>query len=291
MLYPSRLKQSGGGTGGTDVYIDGVKSSASRVDITSPIVKPSLTSTSIFVNYNDEIYGFDSNEQVMYKLVNNEFVLVGNLPYPFATTQTRVVVYNNEMHLLGGNNVEGYSQNHYKWNGTSWVSVSTLPYDFYSGRAVIYDNEIHILGGLGTSNYVNHYKWDGTSWVSASTLPMPVQSYTDAVVYNNEIHIFDGYGTPYRKKHYKWDGNTWSEDVELLESPSAGSVSIVYDGKIHCFYLKTHVEFDGTEWIKVNELELPCNYSAVEYNQTILYNTQSGYLVDINRIFKFVSIE
>ena len=31
---------------------------------------------------------------------------------------------------------------HYKWTGSSWSNVSTLPYDFYYGSAVVYNNEI-----------------------------------------------------------------------------------------------------------------------------------------------------
>ena len=44
---------------------------------------------------------------------------------------------------------------HYKWNGTEWTSVSTLPYSFFSGSVVVYNNEIHILGGL--NNSTAHY--------------------------------------------------------------------------------------------------------------------------------------
>ena len=86
-LYKSVKKQEGGGTGGTDVYIDGVKSSASRVDI-------------------------------------NSFI---KLPYTFYYGS--VVVYNNEIHILGGSGSANYTK-HYKWNGTTWSEVSTLPYAF-----------------------------------------------------------------------------------------------------------------------------------------------------------------
>ena len=63
------------------------------------------------------------------------------------------VVYNNEIHIIGF----GTDKYHYKWDGSSWTSVSTAPYRTYSGAsAVVYNNAIHILGG--TSYPTNHYK-------------------------------------------------------------------------------------------------------------------------------------
>ena len=82
------------------------------------------------------------------------------MPYGFYYGSS--VVYNNEIHILGGSGSTSYvpnGENHYKWNGSSWTSVSTLPYEFYEGRAVVYNNEIDILGGdaYGTDKSKNHY--------------------------------------------------------------------------------------------------------------------------------------
>ena len=100
---------------------------------------------------------------------------------------------NNEIHIFGGNT---YDTAHYKYNGTSWESVSTLPYRFYGGSAVVLNNEIHILGSSYYSNG-NHpeakkyYKYNGTSWESVSTLPYEFYE-GSAVVLGNEIHILGG---------------------------------------------------------------------------------------------------
>jgi hypothetical protein len=89
------------------------------------------------------------------------------LPYGFAYGSA--VVYNGEIHILGG---ENNTLSHYKWNGTSWVSVSTLPYSLMRGAAVVYNNEIHILGGyISGTALAHHYKWDGTSWTDVGSLP------------------------------------------------------------------------------------------------------------------------
>ena len=66
---------------------------------------------------------------------------------------------NNEIHILGSNSGEsGTPKKHYKWDGSSWTSVSTLPYYFYNGSAVVLNNEIHILGGGSSGTLTKHYK-------------------------------------------------------------------------------------------------------------------------------------
>ena len=63
------------------------------------------------------------------------------------------MVLNNEIHILGGYNG---NTKHYKYDGSTWTSVSTLPYGFRHGSAVVLNNEIHILGGYDsrTKHYI-----------------------------------------------------------------------------------------------------------------------------------------
>ena len=194
MLYPSRLKQSGGGTGGTEVYIDGVKSSAERVDLNSLIKLPNLSGNPQIIIYDDKIHilGIGSSNINHYKY-DDGWIEVSELPYGFSSGVA--LVYNNEIHILGAYASENRTK-HYKWNGTSWVSVSTLPYQFYYGSAVVYNDEIHILGSVESSSQTKHYKWNGSSWSSVSTLPYSGY-YASAVVYNDEIHILGGNSSLY----------------------------------------------------------------------------------------------
>jgi N-acetylneuraminic acid mutarotase len=99
---------------------------------------------------------------------------------------------------------------HYKWNGSSWTEVSTLPYDFINGSAVVYNDEIHILGS--SRDQTKHYKWNGTTWTEASTLPYMFDS-SPAVVYSNEIHILGGQRG--QKNHYRWIGTEWTNKFPL----------------------------------------------------------------------------
>ena len=136
------------------------------------------------------------------------------------------VVYNNELHILGGT---GGSTKHYKYDGSSWTSVSTLPYKFYQSSAVVYNNELHILGGNNSST--NHYKYDGSSWTSVSTLPYNFYR-GSAVVYNNEIHILGGSNGSNYTKHYKYNGKSWSSVSTLPYNFYQGS-AVVYNNEIH----------------------------------------------------------
>ena len=205
------------GTGGSKVTIDGVKYSED-LDLTS------------FLQ--------DMN--------------ISTLPYSFYNGCA--VVLDGEIHILGGGSSIGTtSKNHYKFNGTEWVSISTLPYNFRSGCAVVLDGEIHILGG--SSGSTNHYKFNGTGWVSVSTLPSSF-NLCSAVVKDGEIHMLGG-GSSGSTKHYKWNGTSWTS-VSTLPYKFYKGCAVVLDGEIHILggsdNLTNHYKFNGTSWTEVSTL-------------------------------------
>lgn len=81
------------------------------------------------------------------------------------------VVYNNEIHIMGdvsATSKDSGSKYHYKWDGSSWTSVSTLPYAVCDDAfAVVHNGRIHLMGGYG--NRYGHYTWDGSSWTNSIT--------------------------------------------------------------------------------------------------------------------------
>ena len=200
--------------------------------------------------------------------VENAQMSTSTLPYNFY--QSSAVVYNNEIHILGGAGGRLY---HYKWDGSSWTSVSTLPYNFSNGSAVVYNNEIHILGsGVNSSTYRKHYKWNGLTWTSVSTLPYSF-FYGSSVVYNDEIHILGGAGG--RLYHYKWGGSSWVGISTLPYSFYQGS-AVVYNNEIHILgsetsgYYTAHYKWNGAAWVIV--IAIPYSFyqgSAVVYNGEI----------------------
>ena len=91
---------------------------------------------------------------------------------------------------------------HYKWNGSTWTSVSTLPYGLAYGCAVTNNGKIHILGG--TNSTIGHYVFNGSTWDQQDDLPYAF-AYGSAVSFNHEIHLFGTYAdssTTNSTKHY-----------------------------------------------------------------------------------------
>ena len=124
----------------------------------------------------------------------------------------------------------GESNNqHYKFNGSSWTSLGTIPYVFYYGSAVVYNGEIHILGSGNRDNKIKHYKFNGSSWTSVSTLPYELY-YGSAVVCNGDIHIMGGNGG--YTNHYKFDGLSWTS-VSTLPYMFGGNQAIMYNDSIY----------------------------------------------------------
>lgn len=206
-------------------------------------------------------------------------IYLKKLPYNFS--DGGAVVLNNEIHILGGTD---NGTKHYKWNGTSWSSVSTLPRSFIGGAVVVLNNEIHLLGGSG--NTTAHHKWNGTSWSSVSTLPYPLYRGC-AVVYNGEIHIMGtGSSSSYYKSHYKWNGTSWSS-VSTLPYNFYGGSAVVYNGEIHIlggdssvgtsYIEKYHYKWNGTSWDSLTSF--PTSFFAgasAVYNNNI-FILGSGY--------------
>lgn len=172
-----------------------------------------------------------------------------SLPYDFY--QGSAVILNGEIHILGGydSTEEGNCKNHYKYDGGSWVRVSTLPYAFIRGSAVVYNDEIHILGGWGwydSNAPKKHYKWNGTSWTPVSTLPFDLISGA-ALMYKGELNIL---GSTY---HYKLNGTDWVSVSTMSYDISEGSV-VVYNNEIHTLSQTRHYKYDGYYWYGVSTL-------------------------------------
>ena len=196
------------------------------------------------VVWNNEIHilgGSDSSSTYTqhYKYNGSSWSSVSTLPYGFF--RGSAVVLNNEIHILGSNYYKSngstddtkrpYRKNHYKYNGSSWESVSTLPYAFCSGCAVVLNNEIHILGSEYSSR-TEHYKFNGSSWESISTLPYAFYD-GSAVVYNNEIHILGGGGSySDMTNHYKFNGSSW-ESLSTLPYRFGDGAAVVWNDEIH----------------------------------------------------------
>ena len=169
--------------------------------------------------WNTKMYSWDGSEWTEEYVFSDSYYTMG------------AVVYNNRIHLLGGNH--NVKTRHISWNGTSWDTESTLPIQFTSGGAIIYDNKIHIFSGK------SHYSWDGTTWTQEVDLPYSLKNYVDnIVVYNNEIHIIGLYTSNVYNDayHYYWNGIEWVQKSKLpIKIGGYDTVAITYNNKIHVF--------------------------------------------------------
>ena len=203
------------------------------------------------VVYNDIFYVL--NQYGLYKSKGGvKWELEAEYPLQTSYNGFRAVVYDGGIHFF---NV-GY---HYKWDGATWTSVSTMPCNSV-GSAVVLNDEIHILGGA--LNPTVHYKWDGVTWTSVSTLPYNFTS--SAVVLNDEIHIMGGYwgGAGY-SYHYKWNGTTWTT---LSSLPYADTVlAVVLNDEIHILggakgsngaysNCNKHYKYGSGSWTKLDDI-------------------------------------
>src|SRR5699024_10156339 len=102
---------------------------------------------------------------------------------PIHTVRSSGVIYDDEIHILGGN---ATPTEHYKWSKKTktWIKSMSIPYSFDGGEAVVLNGEIHILG----INETDHYKFDGSVWTKVSELRIPFND-NIAIVYDDEIHV------------------------------------------------------------------------------------------------------
>ena len=281
-LYRSVKKQESG----TEVYIDGSKSSASRIDLNTLQFVPSEYGGGQIIVYNNEVHFFQatSTSPKHYKWNGSTWSQVSSLPYPVG--MNRAVVYNNEIHLIGST-VNNYKNYHYKWNGSTWTSVATLPVDDAYGSAITFNNEIHIFFGSTVLTLDKHYKWNGSAWsqVNDNISSLNMFGYNNTVVYNNELHIFgekQNEGTTYL--HFKWNGTSW---VQLSGQPSQVNpiVSLfVYNNEIHILSNNYHAKWNGTTWTDLPNTKFWHNYYRCDVinNKIIGFgNGQQSFAIEV----------
>ena len=236
-----------------------------------------ILGTGLYDAYNKH-YKWNDTEKIWQQLFN--------LPYSFDGSD--VVVYKNELHLLGGSSND--SKKHYQIGNhlafeysydTDWgiyKSISTLPYEFYGHTALVYNNEIHILGsGVGGEEDMKHYRWNGYGWYEVSTLPHSVYSYygdhdnTLVIVWNDEIHLFGGEAAP--DEHYRFHNNNWIKEPNLPFVLNYAAEGIIFNNELHIFTSFEHYKYnnDINDWETLPNLpfEIGQTLSPIIFNNKI----------------------
>ena len=165
------------------------------------------------VVWNDEIHilGGTNNGTCHYKYNGITWEQVSTIPYEFENGSAIVCYHTedkdtfwdisetfNDIHILGGTNSK---TSHYKFDGESWISVSTLAHEFSHGEAY-YDPEyprICLCGGIENPQLYDRYSFAANVWNNTSTNNMTslnfnfvdgsIASSIRYVEYNNQDNI------------------------------------------------------------------------------------------------------
>ena len=98
-------------------------------------------------------------------------------------------IHNDEIHIIRGRTSGTYNY-HYKWDGVSWTSVSTLPNDYvYSIGS--FNNELYIIRNSSDTTVTGSLmKLNNTSWKYVSNFPDRTKygSAGALIVYDNKLY-------------------------------------------------------------------------------------------------------
>ena len=212
---------------------------------------------------------------------------VGNVGYLKGCT---IIWHNGALHMIGGIERSSSSSDptciydHYRYNGSSWTKISTLPVPMYYGSAVVYDGKLLIIENLHEADdnrssdndyYTNHkfavYQFNdstntwsqfGPDIISGETEQRTIPGlYTDgkSLFVNRSYKLsFDTVIT----QRFKYVNNNWLYWGENEECPGNGvNNNSKYDklfGKsIYMGYSDIKVLRESTSWDPYNPR---CNY-------------------------------
>ncbi len=181
------------------------------------------------------------------------------------------VVYENDMHLLGGINrasvtVTDESYYHYAWNGRSWRSVSTIPVPIVGACAVVYHGAIHVFGNINSSAGDRHLIWDGNEWEISKSPLLVFSENSDVVVWDDKIHILGSTsGTNKSYYHYAYDGENWTKKADLPQyegqTTAKDDKCFLYNGSIQCIQRAKNYQpaniyiYQDDNWVLSGEID------------------------------------
>ena len=167
-----------------------------------------------------------------------------------------IPIWNGEPYLTYGRTI-------YKWNGTEWIAVTTIPaaYTFFQNSLCIFQDELYVLGrnvsNQSEKTTITILKYNGATWTTVCN------SYTfDFIMYScwvlafdNELHLL---GCNYNalNAHYKFNGTSIEKASTLPMDGCTSAYFAVYNSEIHLLFpyeYSRHYKWNGTEWTKLND--------------------------------------
>ncbi len=131
-----------------------------------------------------------------------------------------VVVFNNELYLIGGRGSSHYNDVWKSSDGINWTEVTGNAQ--FTGRqahyVVEFNNELYLIGGVDSSVNQNDV-WkssDGIDWTEVTTSQSKFSARYDhsVVVFNNELYLIGGGGGSFKNDVWKSsDGIDWEQKL------------------------------------------------------------------------------
>lgn len=185
------------------------------------------------VVYDNKIHLLGGLDSDGYNGTNKHYTYDGNLTVTLESTDLPIIfsnglacVLSDGIHLLGGKN---YEWRHCLFNGTSWVSLNSIPgrvssSDLTKGLMCVYNNKIYIFGLLYTTHTEDdgyHLVYDITNgWEELRDLPWKDDSSGDkfliiqTFIYNNDLYIIVRRSSNHNIKEiiaYKLNDGVWEK--------------------------------------------------------------------------------
>ena len=216
-----------------DVVDGPVKAYGDYIDVT--------ISANSYLYQPGEVFRFNGYEKP--NLVGRVAAAAASLGYGF---HHDCVKYNGELYSVGGFGGSAAYTTLQKFDGVSWVSVSTLPRGRYGHTSIVLGDDLYLVGGTtgsgsATVTIVDKYNFITGVWSTVADCPT-IFLYGDGCAINGKIYIFGGYpaatvagDTPSVFIQYVYDpaNNTWTTFNTTGISPRLGAAICTYNGSIY----------------------------------------------------------
>ncbi len=103
-------------------------------------------------------------------------------------------VVGNFLYAAGGGLNSGYSANAWRYDGSDWTAVASLPAARAYMATAVWRDRVYAMGGLDQNESIvdTVYRFDGTAWATAPALPDRIYCPAAAVL-NDQLYFIGGY--------------------------------------------------------------------------------------------------
>ncbi len=180
---------------------------------------------------------------------------------PSARFGQAVVVFENQILMVGGETLEGISSLVESYNPESnlWTALSSKPTAVTDIQAAILGGKIYVPGGRTTSdeatNILEIYDPTENTWEVGASVPFDVSAYA-LIAFEGKLYLFGGWdGDKYSNRVFAYDPNldAWTEKTPL-PTVRAFASAVVASNKIFIMG-----GFDGKEALVSNLVYNPGN--------------------------------